>query len=137
MVGYFCAIEGVNDSGRPKMSSKWTTLSFPGSDAAAAPGTLAQEFVVLLLYGKNSFGDKIYSYVKIHLPNLQKLKSAIQSGKGFAPSDFGEVIAAGKGDPSAATRNEISAQYKVIDSRQPSAAPQSAPPAEKKSWDEY
>lgn len=120
------------------MSAKWTSKPIP-EDAHAKALSLDEQFVVLLLYGKNSFGDKIYSYLKIHLPNLPKLKTAIKAGKGFNPSDFGEVVAAGKGEPTLEVRAEIASSYQVFDS---SGNPQKAAPApavesEKKAWDEY
>ena len=121
------------------MSTKWTTNGSPSTDApvAAAAAALPANFVVLLLYGKNSFGDKIYSYVKVSLPNLPRLKSGVLSGKPFTPSDFGEVLAAGKGEPSAEVRAEIAALYPITDSRGVPRAPLAAKPEEKKNWDEY
>ena len=117
--------------------SKWTSSNLPPGEKPGGGKNLAEEFVVLLLYGKNSFGDKIYSYLKITLPNLQNLKSAIRAGQGFNPSDFGEVIAAGKGEPSPEIRAEIAAQYQVLDSQPPSQPAPPEIPTEKKKWDEY
>jgi hypothetical protein len=117
------------------MTSKWTTQTLPSEGVP-----LAEQFVVLLLYGKNNFGDKIYSFVKIYLPNIQRLKEAIREGRGFTPSDFGEVIAAGKGEPPSEVRNEIAATYKILDSasgQKPAAPMAAAAPAQKKNWDEY
>lgn len=124
------------------MAAKWTTQTFPGGESSQIPPTLAEispeeKFVVLLLYGKNSFGDKIYSYLKITIPNIQKLKEAVKTGQGFNPSDFGTVIAAGKGEPTDAVRAEVSALYQVWDAQKASAKPQTDIPAEKKKWDEY
>lgn len=120
------------------MSAKWT--SKPISETAEKTAKLNEQFVVLLLYGKNNFGDKIYSYLKINLPNLPKLKAAIKMGKGFNPSDFGEVIAAGKNEPPNDVRSEIASNYQVLDSKGNAAPQQPAAPAqvtEKKAWDEY
>ena len=128
------------------MSTKWTTNGISGKEAppSAAPRPMTESFGVLLLYGKNSFGDKIYSYLKITLPNLPRLKSAIMSGKGFTPSDFGEVIAAGKGEPTAEVRAEIAAKHTVMGNTNTSSSASNPPPAavaakpeEKKNWDEY
>ncbi len=89
------------------------------------------------MYGKNSFGDKIYSYLKITLGGLDKLKLAIQVGKMFSPNDFGTIIAAGRGEPSDDVRAEIASTYKILDTK-PSAPPMAAVTVtEKKSWDEY
>ena len=61
----------------------------------------------------------------------------MQSGKGFTPSDFGEVIAAGKGDPSDAVRQEVSAMYPIFDAQKSAKPAAMDAPKEKKAWDEY
>jgi hypothetical protein len=120
------------------MTTKWTTQNVPpdanGSAPAAKP--LGEQFVVLLLYGKNSFGDKIYSYLKITLNDLQNLKNAIRSGQPFSPSDFGTVIAAGRDEPPENIRREIASTYQVVNTAAP-AAPAASIPTEKKAWDEF
>lgn len=120
------------------MSAKWTSKPIP-ENSQAKSFSMDDQFVVLLLFGKNSFGDKIYSYLKIYLPNLPKLKTAIRAGKGFNPSDFGEVIAAGKNEPPGELRAEIANTYKVLDNSAPPAggATKPAQEPEKKAWDEY
>ncbi|MDE3037256.1 MAG: hypothetical protein KGJ21_02195 [Pseudomonadota bacterium] len=120
------------------MTSKWTTSSLPG-EAGDKDATipLAKQFAVVLLRGKNAFGDMIYSYVKIFTPNIRAFKDAMEAGKGFNPSDFGEVLAAGKGEPPPEVHAEMTSLYPFMDSKgnpRPSAAPI---PTEKKSWDEY
>lgn len=120
------------------MSTKWISNALDsGSKPSGIDTAMKDQFVVLLLYGKNSFGDKIYSYLKITLPDLQNLKAAIQSGKGFNPSDFGTILAAGKGDPTAEVRAEISSLYQVLDSQQPAKPVTPVIPETKKKWDEY
>ncbi len=124
------------------MTTKWTSKALGGgAPAAGQTGSsegngLGDKSVVLLLYGKNSFGDKIYSYLKITLSALQNLKSAVQGGGGFNPSDYGTVIAAGKGEPTDAVRAEVASTYQVVDAQQ---ATQSKPvdTTEKKAWDEF
>jgi hypothetical protein len=117
------------------MTTKWTTTNaMPGNNGPQ--DRLGEEFVVLLLHGKNSFGDKIYSYLKITLADLQRLKSAMQSGKGFTASDYGTVIAAGKGEPSPEVRAEVSAMYPIMNDQRASRPPM-APTTQKKAWDEY
>ncbi|MGE0753761.1 MAG: hypothetical protein AB7L92_01220 [Alphaproteobacteria bacterium] len=118
------------------MSAKWTSKPIP-EESQAKKMSMDEQFVVLLMYGKNSFGDKIYSYLKISLPNLPRLKSAIKAGKGFNPSDFGEVIAAGKNEPTTDVRAEIANAYQVLDSSPAAQAAVPAQPAPKKAWDEY
>jgi len=82
----------------------------------------------------------IYSYVKIFLPNIQRFKAAVQAGKGFNPSDFGEVLAAGKGNPPPEVHAEMIALYPLIDSKsssESSGSTSSASSGEKKAWDDY
>lgn len=69
------------------------------------------QFVVLLLNGKNPSGERIYSYLKVTLQDLQRLKSAVNAGKGFTPSDFGEIVAEGLGDPTEEVKARIAKDY--------------------------
>src|SRR5690349_21673586 len=89
------------------MNTKWTSNSLPAGESTGGVPPLGEQFVVLLMYGKNSFGDKIYSYLKITVANLGNLKAAIRAGNGFNPSDYGEVLAAGKGEPTPEVQAEM------------------------------
>jgi hypothetical protein len=94
------------------------------------------KYVVILLHGKNSFGDKIYSYLKISLGGIEKLKAALLVGMPFNPTDFGSIIAAGRGEPSDEVRNEIASTYFVLTANA-EEAPKAVAVTEKKGWDEY
>lgn len=129
------------------MSGKWNnneTTSSGGNDALGDKfgGLFKDEFAVILLQGKNSFGDMIYSYVKVGLPNIKLLYAAMNSGEDFSPSDFGEIIAAGKGMPTEEIRAEMANSYSMLQpitptSFNPANATQSIDLAKKKSWDEF
>ena len=119
-----------------RMNTKWTSTAIDGNTDAPPSLKDPDRFVVLLLHGKNSFDDKIYSFLKIKLPDLQRLKSAILAGNGFTPSDFGTVIAAGLGNPTDEVRAEISSSFDVLDAQELSR-PAPVIPSEKKNWDEY
>lgn len=100
------------------------------------------EFAVMLLQGKNSFGDMIYSYIKVTLPNIKRLYAAINSGSDFAPSDYGTIIASGKGIPSEELRKEMADTYNMLKSDASAAASPNANgikplDMQKKAWDEY
>lgn len=88
-----------------------------GSGNIGGSGTLddifKDEYAVILLQGRNSFGDMIYSYVKVTLPNIKKLYSTLNSGKDFSPSDFGTIVASGKGKPSEELKKEMEDTYRV------------------------
>ena len=99
------------------------------------------EYAVILLQGKNSFGDKIYSYVEVTLPNIKRLYAAINSGDDFSPSDFGTILASGRGVPSEEVRKEMEAAHESLQPIaptvfQPTSSPKNVPTA-KKAWDEY
>ena len=105
------------------------------------------DYGIILLRGKNSFGDLIYSYVKVTFPNIDRLQHCLRNRLPFIPSDFGEVVAAGTGEPTDEVKMEVGRLYPIIDQKPPADAPtasatapqaSAAPPApEKKAWDEY
>ncbi|MEZ5691731.1 MAG: hypothetical protein R3D71_08720 [Rickettsiales bacterium] len=105
----------------------------------------SDEYAVMLLQGKNSFGDMIYSYVEVTMPNIKKLYAALHSGKDFAPSDYGKIIASGKGKPSEELSKEMDANYNMLTTESPSDDSISFKPVseidlskmKKKAWDEY
>lgn len=98
------------------MDTKWTTQAQSGN---STPVELTEEMlnenVVILLQGKNVFGDKIFSYLELTLNALQELKAKMRTNDNFMPSDFGTVLAAGKGDPSDELRSEMAVTYNMID----------------------
>lgn len=123
-----------------RVATQWTSKG-----AGTAPDfseLFKEEFAVLLLRGKNSFGDHIYSYVKVSLPNIKRLYESLTVGTNFNPSDFGEVVAAGTGEPSDEVKAEIAAQYPMLDQKPASSSNSgsggsAAAPVAKKAWDEY
>jgi hypothetical protein len=96
--------------------SDWQTRAFSNN---STPVELSDEILdqegVIYLTGKNTFGDDVYSYLKITIRNIQKLKEALARGEHFMPSDFGTVLAAGKGEPDQELRSEMAVTYKLID----------------------
>ena len=94
----------------------WVTSAFSrNSTAIEIDEALLDEEVVILLRGKNQFQDAIFSYLKLSLRNLQKLKVALINKADFMPSDFGTVLAAGRGEPSQELRSEMAVTYGMID----------------------
>lgn len=71
--------------------------------------------LVILIKGTNLFSDPIFAYVKVSLKNFQSLREAMLRGDNFTPSDFGEVVAAGQGDPSQAVKDEMRVKYSMVD----------------------
>lgn len=118
------------------MTAQWSTKGL-GNATPPGGGDLMNEHVVILMQGKNTFGDRIYSYLKITLGDLKRMQAAVQQGNPFNPSDFGSVVAAGKGEPPEEVKAEIAGMYKVLDNKSDSGSAAPAPPAQQKSWDEY
>lgn len=119
------------------MSTKWSSQIL-GTKTADFGDLLKDEYAVVLLQGKNIFNDMIYCYIKVSLPNIKKLQAALTSENPFNPSDFGTLIASGKGQPPEEVRAEIALTYPMLDTPRPLAAPANeSAPMVKKNWDEY
>jgi hypothetical protein len=105
-----------------KIKKEWITQAL--GDVTFSPERKTTESdlmdeVVILLQGKNFFGDEIYTYVKLDLNGFRALRDAMINGTDFIPSDFGTVVAAGRGEPSKELRDEMRVQYKMIDVPKP------------------
>jgi hypothetical protein len=97
---------------------------------------LMDEEVVILMQGKNSFGDDIYSYIKVTVRNFYALAEFVKTRGDFIPSDYGTVIAAGTGEPPEFLRAEMAVTYNLVDIPRHVSNPSKisvAPPA---LWDE-
>ena len=117
------------------MSSQWNSQNI-GKNIDALQSGLLDEEGVILMQGKNTFGDRIYSYLKLSVRDLMRMQEAIKAGEPFNPSEFGSVVAAGKGEPTSEIHGEITSTYKYIDPRsQVSAMPEKPP--EPKAWDDF
>ncbi|MFO1242823.1 MAG: hypothetical protein U1E36_06440 [Rickettsiales bacterium] len=100
--------------------SDWVTRAFSkNSTSVVFDEKLLDEEVVILMQGKNTFNDPVYSYVKLSLRNLQKLKNAMKNKERFVPSDFGSILSAGTGEPSAELRSEMAVTYGLVDVPKP------------------
>lgn len=90
---------------------------------------------VVLIYGVNIFGDKIYSYVETTVDRLRKVQEMVTQGADFKPSDIGNVLAAGRGEPPEDVREEMYEKYRITHVAPPWNAPKDpakpvfAPPA--------
>jgi hypothetical protein len=122
------------------MTSKWSDSGT--SNKPDFSEFFKEEYGVILLRGKNSFGDFIYSYIKVSFNNIDRLQHSLRNQLPFNPSDFGEVIAAGTGEPSDEVKAEIAAQYPMAGGKPAPGAPKAQDPvmpikAAQKAWDEY
>lgn len=121
------------------MSTKWSTEVLGGSGKTDFAALLKDEHTVILLRGKNVFGDMIYCYLKVTHGQIVKLKEVIETTPTFNITDYGTVIAAGKGEPDAEVQAEVSLAYPLATTFKTVVAPKEAPApiTEKKAWDEY
>lgn len=98
----------------------WVTRAYSkNSTPVAIDEELLKEEVVILLQGKNVFDDQLYTYLKLPYGNLLKLRKSIQNKDNFLPSDFGTVIAAGKGSVPAELHSEMAVTYGLIEAPKP------------------
>lgn len=116
----------------------WVSKAFSAKAATVQiDEELLDEEVVIYMTGRNIYNDPTYAYIKLSLRNLQKLKAAMDAGEKFMPSDFGEVLAAGKGEPSPEIRSEMALTYNLVDMPKPAMGRRAAPnPAAPSVWDE-
>jgi len=121
------------------MSTKWNTQVLGQSGGSTNFGELLKdEYAIIFLQGKNTFGDIVYCYVKVLLPDIDKMHAILQADAGFNPNDFGTVVAAGKGDPTTEIKAELALAYPMLAQPKPMNLPNlPAAPIEKKAWDEY
>ncbi|MCB9460109.1 MAG: hypothetical protein H6670_10715 [Anaerolineaceae bacterium] len=68
------------------------------------------ENIIVLLGSTNNDNERIYCYLKIQIITYLHIQQLMKTGQGFAPRDFGEVVAAGIGRPTKTEQREISAR---------------------------
>lgn len=72
---------------------------------------LAEKTVcVLLVRGEDPEGKPIFAYVGVRADRLQEFMAAQQSGT-FYPEEYGVIIEAGEGEPSAEVRKKMETEY--------------------------
>ena len=65
---------------------------------------------ILLVRGENPDGEGIYAYVAVRADRLEEFMAAQQTGT-FYPEDYGVIIEAGEGEPSAEVRRKMEEEY--------------------------
>lgn len=98
------ATTGENDAGQGRLR--------PPTEAELEK--FGEEELIVLLYGFNNFGDKIYNYIKLKFRDYYPMRENIRKGGKFEVPLYGEVIAAGKGEPTPEVRAEIEGEYKFV-----------------------
>jgi len=104
---------------------KKNNWSASGFGKNVSPELVSEEFldteVIVLLQGSNMFGDSVYSYVRLIGRSLREMFAKMQKGENFKPAEYGEVLAAGRGEPSDEVRAEMRETYNMIDVPVPKA----------------
>lgn len=120
------------------MNTNWKTGAYSkNSTPVSVDEKLLEEVVVILLQGKNVYGDPIYTYLRLPLKNLIAMREKMIKKQEFMPAEYGEVLAAGKGEPSAELRSEMAVTYNMIDVPKPQpAATQAFAVPQPKLWDD-
>jgi hypothetical protein len=111
------------------MDNSWTSKTSKtahGTEKPTAPGTYGDlgpdltedelnDLVVVLVVGKNVFGDDIFSYVQLPLGRFKEMALRMVRHENFKSSDYGTVLAAGRGLPSPELKKEMADNYNVFD----------------------
>ncbi len=121
------------------MSTTWKTSAFSkNSTPVELDEALLAEKVVILLQGKNVYGDPIYTYIQLTLRSLQLLRDKMRKTEDFMPAEYGEVLAAGRGEPTAELRSEMAVTHNMVDVPRPKTS--NTPPTyavpQPKLWDD-
>ncbi len=85
-------------------------LDFPELDEEAL-----RKLVVVMVQGINIFGDRVYSYVQLTVAKFREMAEKIARRENFKPSDFGQVITAGRGEPPEELVEEMREKYNLVD----------------------
>ncbi len=81
------------------------------SRLSASEQIIAEKTVcILLVRGENPDGNPIYAYVAVRADKLESFMEAQKSGM-FYPEDFGVIVEAGEGEPSAEVRKKMETEY--------------------------
>ena len=121
------------------MNTTWKTSAYSkNSTPVELDEALLNEKVVILLEGKNIYGDPIFTYLELSLRSLLQLRDKMRKAEDFMPAEYGTVLAAGRGEPSPEMRSEMAVTHNMVDvprAKSPAAAPAYAVP-QPKLWDE-
>lgn len=93
--------------------NKWTAKAM-GISPSEDDATSSPEEAVVLVQGLNVFAEKVYCYLKVSAKNFYVVRSKLENKEKFDLREYGEVIAAGQGDPTEEVREEMATQYNML-----------------------
>jgi hypothetical protein len=88
-------------------TGNWISKALGKTQAIEDLSSVNHEMAMLLILGRNTFGDEIYTYMKLPMQRIDEVKTRISSGQAFVPAHYGSVVAAGRGVPSPDIREEV------------------------------
>lgn len=120
------------------MNTSWKTSAFSkNTTPVSVDEELLNEKGVILLQGKNIYGDQIFTYLELTLKSLIQLREKMRRQEDFMPAEYGTVLAAGKGEPSTELKSEMAVTHNMIDVPKPKPqAPQAFAVPQPKLWDD-
>lgn len=89
------------------MSDNWVTKAVGKTQPVQDYAGVGKELTILLILGRNIFGDDIYTYLKLPYAQIENVKKQLDSGQNFTPSHYGTVLAAGRGKPNPDITEEV------------------------------
>lgn len=89
------------------MAGNWVSKALGKTQPVQDYGNMQSALTLLLILGRNTFGDEIYSYIRLPMQKIEEVKEQLATGKNFIPSHFGTVVAAGRGKPTPAITEEV------------------------------
>ena len=94
-------------------SSSWVARAVGMAGTSNQQGS-EEEDLVVLVQGKNVFQDPIYCYIRIPTERLEEFRGKVSANEKFDIREYGDVIAAGRGQPSSEVQDEMARDYGML-----------------------
>lgn len=90
------------------MAGSWVSKALGKTQAVDNLGSSTHDLLTMLLVlGRNTFGDEIYTYIRLPMQRIDEVKDKLAEGGNFMPSQYGSVVAAGRGKPTPEITEEV------------------------------
>lgn len=99
----------------------WNRIGQPTQPTEVPVGEIAidnillREKVVILLSGKNTEAEDIYTFLQLPLWKLQQLRRIMNAKEDFYPGEFGTMLASGKGEVPLELAEKMRAEHNMVD----------------------
>lgn len=88
------------------MAGSWIAKALGKTQAVEVDSTHASQTLLLVL-GRNAFGDDIYTYITLPTYRVDEIREKLAHGGNFVPAHYGTVVAAGRGKPTPDITDEV------------------------------